>query len=359
VYDGRILASLPTSTDVFVIGGGPAGLAAAVAARRRGFRVTVGDCAAPPIDKACGEGIMPDGLAAARSLGIPIDEAVSQPFRGIRFRDGEVTTEAGFRGSHGLGMRRTTLHALMADYAARAGVCLRWGVRITGICERGVFLDGRLAPARWIVGADGGRSLVRRWAGLEAYSRHTQRFGFRRHYRVAAAPDMVEIEWGERCQLYITPVASGEICVALISRDERMRLSDALPAFTGLTRRLAEPAGAERGGITSMQRLCAVTRGSVALIGDASGSVDAIAGEGLCLSFQQAVALAGALEAADLGLYETAHRRIARSPRLTAELLLLLDRHRALRHVVMRAMASRPGIFTRMLDLHAGTAGLR
>ncbi|MGB8062426.1 MAG: FAD-binding protein, partial [Candidatus Sulfotelmatobacter sp.] len=50
-----------TSTDVFVIGGGPAGLAAAIAARKCGLRVIVADAAQPPIDKACGEGLMPDG----------------------------------------------------------------------------------------------------------------------------------------------------------------------------------------------------------------------------------------------------------------------------------------------------------
>ena len=49
------------STDIFVIGGGPAGLATAIAARQRGFDVVVADGAQPPIDKPCGEGLMPDG----------------------------------------------------------------------------------------------------------------------------------------------------------------------------------------------------------------------------------------------------------------------------------------------------------
>ena len=56
--------------DVFVLGGGPAGLAAAIAMRRTGLRVILADAARPPIDKACGEGLMPDSLAAARELGI-------------------------------------------------------------------------------------------------------------------------------------------------------------------------------------------------------------------------------------------------------------------------------------------------
>ena len=60
--------SVPDATDVFVIGGGPAGLAAAIAARERGCRVLVADGAEPPIDKACGEGLLPDGRAAAAAV---------------------------------------------------------------------------------------------------------------------------------------------------------------------------------------------------------------------------------------------------------------------------------------------------
>lgn len=57
------------------MGGGLAGSAAAMAARQRGFEVTVADCAIPPIDKACGEGIMPDGVAAAGALGLDLTAA--------------------------------------------------------------------------------------------------------------------------------------------------------------------------------------------------------------------------------------------------------------------------------------------
>ena len=55
---------LTTETDVFIAGGGPAGLACAIAASLRGLTVQVVDGLKPPIDKACGEGLMPDTLAA-------------------------------------------------------------------------------------------------------------------------------------------------------------------------------------------------------------------------------------------------------------------------------------------------------
>jgi menaquinone-9 beta-reductase len=350
------MTPLPRSTDLFVIGGGPAGLAAALAARRRGLNVTLADCSVPPIDKACGEGIMPDGLAAARSLGLDLDEAQGHPFRGIRFCDGDSAVEAAFPNGQGLGMRRTALHQLMVNQAIDAGVRLAWGVRVTGITPEGVLADDRLVRARWIAAADGANSPVRRWAALDACHHESRRFGFRRHYHTAPWSRYMEIHWGDGCQLYVTPIAGEEICVVLIARDPHLRLEDALPGFPEVARRLSAacPSDLERGGVTVSRRLKAVYRGNVALVGDASGSVDAITGEGLCLLFQQSVALAAALEAGDLSLYQAEHRRIGRRPEWMARLMLLLDQRRGLRSRAIRALAGRPKLFAGMLAMHTG-----
>jgi flavin-dependent dehydrogenase len=71
--------------DVVIIGGGPAGLAAAIAVRRKGLRVLVIDRACPTIDKVCGEGLMPDGLAALANLGVTVASDKYVPFGAIRF----------------------------------------------------------------------------------------------------------------------------------------------------------------------------------------------------------------------------------------------------------------------------------
>jgi menaquinone-9 beta-reductase len=343
------------STDVFVVGGGPAGLAAAIAARRRGFSVTVADAATPPIDKACGEGIMPDGLAAARDLGLDLESAGAQPFRGIRFCAGADRVQADFPHGHGVGMRRTALHRLMVDRAAALGIRMEWGTRIEGIGADSATLSSGTVRTRWIVGADGGNSAVRRWAGLDSCTRDSRRYGFRRHYRIAPWSEFMEIHWGSNCQLYITPVAAAEVCVVLISRHQRLRLDDALPQFPELQRRLADgQASLERGGISASRRLKAVCRGNVALVGDSSGSVDAITGEGLCLLFQQSIALAEAMEEGDLSQYQAQHRRMGRRPELMADLMLTLGERGLLRRHAMRALASKPSLFERMLALHVG-----
>jgi flavin-dependent dehydrogenase len=84
------LPAPPTKTDVFVVGGGPAGLAAAIAARQRGFDVVVADPARPPIDKACGEGLMPESIRALRDLGVTFEPEQSFNFRGVRFVEGRT-----------------------------------------------------------------------------------------------------------------------------------------------------------------------------------------------------------------------------------------------------------------------------
>jgi menaquinone-9 beta-reductase len=104
------------------------------------------------------------------------------------------------------------------------------------------------------------------------------------------------------------------------------------------------------------RQLKSVHRGAVALVGDASGSVDAITGDGLNLGFRQALALAAAIQAGDLGAYQQAHRRFARRPALMGRLLLLLDSQPKLRHRAMRALAAHPEVFSRLLRVHIGAA---
>lgn len=347
-------------TDVFIVGGGPAGLAAGIAARKLGLRAMVADAARPPIDKACGEGLMPDARAAAARLGIEIPASAGFEFRGIRFVGPKNSVASAFPDGAGLGVRRTVLHPLMVDRAARAGVELSWGLPVTGIEADAVLLGPMRVRARWIVGADGGQSMVRRWAGLDEFRRQTRRFGFRRHYSIAPWTDNMEIHWGDGCQLYVTPVSGEEVCLVLMSRDQHLRIEDALPGFPELRRRLGDAASVtpERGSLSATCRLKAVSRGNVALIGDASGTVDAITGEGLCLAFQQAAVLARALETGDLGQYAADHSRVSRRPAFMADFMLTLDRWPRLRVRALKALSAKPELFANLLAMHVGKLSL-
>lgn len=299
---------------------------------------------------------MPDALAALRRLGVIVPAERSFPFRGIRFLGSGTSVDASFPSGYGRGVRRTILHQAMLDRATEAGVSFLWGARVSGMSDAGVAVDGRVVPCRWIIGADGQNSLIRRWAGLDRYRHHSRRFGFRRHYRVAPWTDCMEIYWGAGCQIYVTPVSSGEICAVVISRDRHSRFDQTLHMFPELAERLngATPASAERGAITASCSLKSVVRGRVALIGDASGSVDAITGEGLCVSFQQAMALANALETDNLASYQVEHRRLLRRPALMARLMLSLDEFGWLRERALGALSAKPSAFSTLLAAHVG-----
>ncbi|HZQ51539.1 MAG TPA: FAD-dependent monooxygenase [Bryobacteraceae bacterium] len=354
VYDEMGMGSF-CSSPVCIVGGGPAGLAAAIALSRAGRRVTVIDCATPPIDKACGEGLLPDSLAALQELGIAIPEGSGAPFHGIRFLDAHSCVTADFPNGAGVGIRRTVLHELLFQRAEDLGVAFLWGAKNVRLLPGGVSVNGESVQAL-VVGADGQNSQIRREAGLSRIRSERRRYGFRRHYRIAPWSPYVELYWGARCQLYITPVSAGELCVAMIARDSRLRLDDVLPDFPVVQSRLrtAIPVSRERGALSVTRELHRVYANHVVLSGDAAGSVDAITGEGMSLGFKQALALPQVLASGDFERYQRMQREISQRPRRMASLLLLLERHPHLRSRVFAALARQPQVFASLLAVHVG-----
>src|SRR5208283_1327319 len=127
----------------------------------------VADLARPPIDKACGEGLMPQTVAELKALGVTLGPSQAIPFRGIRFIGEGRSAEGAFPRGYGLGIRRTILHQALVERAAEAGVQSLWGTRVKSISKGEVCLDSGKVFCRWIIGADGQNSLVRKWAGLD------------------------------------------------------------------------------------------------------------------------------------------------------------------------------------------------
>lgn len=361
--------------DVLVVGAGPAGLSCAIAAANQGLQVEIVDAMQPGIDKACGEGLMPDSLAALEALGFDLNQDLNQietaPLRGIRFLSDEASspynpsTEASFPESPGRGIRRTILHQLLLDRAASLGVRFHWENSVQSITQAPdstlVHTNRQTLRARYLIGADGHQSRVAKWAALEKSSTHSRRIGLRQHYAITPWTNFVEVYWSRHGQAYVTPISSTEVCVAFISNAKFPNSAAALSHFPSLANHLAsaQTSGTPRGSVTFGRSVQRVTTGNIALIGDASGSVDAVTGEGMALCFRQAAALASALKSNDLAAYQHAHRGIQRIPSLMSRSLLLMDRNPRLRTRTLNTFQRNPKLFSSLLQMHIGHSPIR
>jgi len=342
-------------SDVLVVGAGPAGLATAIAAAMKGLRVTVADARRPPINKPCGEGLLPEAVEALRSIGIELNSSLGFPLKGFRFSDSSHSVSAPIERGRAFGLRRTVLHNLLVARAAEVGVQFRWGVRVSDFAPAGARINGERVPFRWLVGADGLNSSVRRWAKFNwpRISCRT-RFGFRRHFAIEPWSESVEVYWGERFQMVVTPTHAEDVCVSFFSRDPKMRIDDGLAEFPEVARRLENAHGTtpEQGSLVGLTSSWRVASKHVALVGDASCSVDGIAGHGLSLGLQQAVALAEALSLGDLRSYRSAHRKIVSMPLRMTRLLLLMDASAWIRQKTLRLFENQSELFSKIISAH-------
>jgi flavin-dependent dehydrogenase len=294
---------------------------------------------------------MPDGVRRLAELGVDLPKERCAPFSGIRYVDGETIAEASFRGGEGLGIRRTVLHQALVEAAEARDVDLRWGVRCLDITDRGVTTDHGDFASRWVVGADGRNSMVRRLAGLDANVRQSPRIGIRRHYAREPWTDRVEVHWSDGCEAYVTPVARDLIGVAVLSVGGRVDFDASLDRFPTLARRLAdaEPASRDLGAGPFGQRCTAAATDRIALVGDAAGSLDPISGEGLAIALHEAGAVVGAMTEGSLRQYRAGHRKIRRTPMMLTGLLTVMADHPAIRRRVTRALATSEILFERAL----------
>ncbi|MEW2071500.1 NAD(P)/FAD-dependent oxidoreductase [Streptomyces sp. NPDC007346] len=327
--------------DILVAGGGPAGLAAAIRAAQAGLEAVVVEPRPAPVDKACGEGIMPGGLAALHALGV---HPAGHRLRGIRYTDGLRGAQAEFRGAYGLGVRRTVLHAALHARAEALGVRIVEGkVREVRQDRRTVTAAG--LTARWLIAADGLHSPLRRALGLDHPVPGPGRYGLRRHYRTAPWTDLVEVHWSPYGEAYVTPVGEQLVGVAVLSRDRRP-YADHLAHFPALAARLAgSEATPVRGAGPLRQRALGPRAGRVLLAGDAAGYTDALTGEGIALAVATATEAVGCLAAGRPEGYPARWARATRRYRLLTQALLGAAGRPAARRMIVPAAHHAPVLF--------------
>ena len=333
--------------DLLVVGGGPGGLATALHARRQGLSVIVAEPRPTPVDKACGEGLMPGGLAELTSLGV---DPAGLPFRGIAYLNEHRRAEAHFRDragrvSPGRGIRRTTLHAAMAARAKEQDT--EWvSTRVTGVEQDASGVTAAGVRARWLVAADGLHSTVRSAVGIGAAAGTPRRYGVRWHFSVPPWSEFVEVYWSPWGEAYVTPVEHDLVGVAILSRGQ-----PDLAWFPRLTRQLGDAGhGRARGCGPLRQVVSRRVSGRVLLVGDAAGYEDALTGEGISLAVKQAGAAVAAIVDEHPSSYEVAWRRITRDYRLLTRGLVLATASRVGRRAVVPAAGLFPAVFNRAVN---------
>lgn len=366
--------------DVLIVGGGPAGSALAVQLGRRGLTVDLLDQSHFPREKACGEGILPPGVEVLKSMGFA-DSLSGQTLSGVRYHVGDRTVRASFglnldnSERYGLGLRRRDLDCVLWNAAASTpGVTVHPGTTVErALVENGravgVFAQGIERRARWIVGADGASSALRRALNLERIE-EPRRVGIRAHFCDVTPEDGVQdiqVFLRPDYELYLTPLPDRQLLVAALARQDRANKirqnfwlwcdkEPLLRAWLSGARQISPLIGR-----SALRRVLApgTLPRCLTFIGDAAASSDPITAGGISLALKDAQLLAETLPEMIRGS-RLAGRRFARAQDaglrthrwLGGGLLALSEKPRAAEQAC-RLLSSFPGAMNALVGMAA------
>ncbi len=377
--------------DVVVVGAGPSGAATALLLARAGHRVLVLDRARFPRDKACGEGLMPSGVAALRRLGVleAVLEQGAPQLRGVTYRmsspSGPCATAAfpappGGGPAWGLGVRRLHFDAVLAGALGaqpRARVLEGVGASLLrrdaeGRVRAVVTTKGEELATHLVVGADGLHSRLRAAAGWTGPTPQGGRYGLAGHWRVETrAIHGITVSFAAGHEWYQAPVGPAELLVSVLG--DRRRIGVIARDYAGAARsaipllNAAEPLGPPLAAGIFRQSPRRIAGDGLFLVGDAAGYDDPTTGEGIAISLLLAERLSHHLHALLEGglsperaaaAYARDHRRLWRDRRRVTRLALAMARHPgAARRAIVR-LADRPQALAVLLGVNCGYWGL-
>ena len=303
------------SFECVVVGAGPAGSAAAIAARRAGLSVAVVDAAPHGRDKTCGDGLTPRAVHALQELGL---ESALPAYRnkGLKLHGygGSLTAPwpGGFYGTEGSASPRSLFDASLADLAASLGAEMFYECPATGAeFGQGGTITGVVTPrgtlgAKWVVVADGvrspfGKKLGRKWHRGEVYGIAARSYcaspfsgepWMHSHVELRDGDGVVQPGYG-----WIFPLGDGTVnlgCGALSTdaRPAKVNTKKLLALYASQQRaewQLGEPENVTSALLPMGGAVSNVAGPNWMLIGDAAACVNPLNGEGIDYGLETAI----------------------------------------------------------------------
>ncbi len=353
--------------DLIVIGGGPAGSAAAILAARSGARVLLLERGKFPRHKVCGEFVSSEslgllaGLLDSESASL-LNDAIRIPNSRV-FLDGRVLTAN--IDPPAASIARLNLDVALWHMAARAGAETQQQRSVQSVAGDGSFvvnIGSEKAEGRALLNASG------RWSNLTALSRpkgnrQVKWIGLKAHFAELSPQPSVDLYFFEGGYCGVQPVDLGansrggrvNAC-AMVRSDVATSLVEVLALHPALQKRsaewvqLSEPVSTAALSFHEPEPLC----GNVLMVGDAAAFVDPFIGDGISLALRSGVLAAECLQpffaaATDLITaaenYRDRYRRSLQPVyRTSSRIRRLLDAPRAVRRPILAFLEHTPAV---------------
>jgi menaquinone-9 beta-reductase len=348
--------------NLAVIGGGPIGLYLAICLANRGNKVTLYEKGRWPVDKVCGQGIMPSGVNHLKEIGLNFNSFNSFEFNSIEYIDKD-TNVVGKLGGKGIGIERSKLSQLLFLEAKKnPNINLHSNTKIEEINEKRnkyiITLNNKEQDFDYIFACDGLNSFIRKKIGLEGKRSSPNRIGARVHFDVKPWTNRVQVYWDKSVEAYVTPVGNNKVEVAFLWYENAIErgpqlLDRLLDKFPNLKWKVPNhKLSNDFRGYGPFKTIGSkIKKKNVFLVGDSYKFLDGITGEGISLGIKSANIIAknfssfGFIQKAKINL-------IYLNYSLWVQSALIMSRKPALRKIILKILKKYNNAFNFILQLN-------